>query len=198
MNLQQLRYVREVAANGLSVSKAAKALHTSQPGVSQQIRVREEELGINIFTREKNRLSGLTAHGRMIVERLNPALLDIDYVHAYAKSLRTDGKKELTIITSHTQARYVLPKVLEAFSRQHPDVRVDVKHGTATIRIRAVHTVKIYRKRIAHRRHEFGADSQRYSPSKCRRRHLTVMLDTDSSVVSRDSTQRKSAIYYLT
>ena len=131
MNLQQLRYVREVAANGLSVSKAAKALHTSQPGVSQQIRVREEELGINIFTREKNRLSGLTAHGRMIVARLNPALLDIDYVQAYAKSLRTDGKKELTIITSHTQARYVLPKVLEAFSRQHPDVRVDVKHGTA-------------------------------------------------------------------
>ena len=131
MNLQQLKYVREVATNGLSVSKAAKTLHTSQPGVSQQIRVLEEELGVNIFTREKNRLSGLTAHGRTIVERLNSALLDIDYVQAYAKSLRVDGKKQLTIITSHTQARYVLPKVLEAFSRQHPDVRVDVKHGTA-------------------------------------------------------------------
>ena len=131
MNLQQLRYVREVATNGLSVSRAAKSLHTSQPGVSQQIRLLEEELGVNIFTREKNRLSGLTAHGQMIVDRLNSALLDIDYVQAYAKSLRADGKKELTIITSHTQARYVLPKVLEAFSRQHPDVRVDVKHGTA-------------------------------------------------------------------
>ena len=131
MNLQQLKYVREVATNGLSVSKAAKTLHTSQPGVSQQIRVLEEELGVNIFTREKNRLSGLTAHGRTIVERLNSALLDIDYVQAYAKSLRVDGKKQLTIITSHTQARYVLPKVLETFSRQHPDVRVDVKHGTA-------------------------------------------------------------------
>lgn len=131
MNLQQLKYVREVATNGLSVSRAAKALHTSQPGVSQQIRVLEEELGVNIFTREKNRLSGLTAHGQMIVERLNSALSDIDYVHAYAKSLRADGKNELTIITSHTQARYVLPQVLEAFSKQHPDVRVDVKHGSA-------------------------------------------------------------------
>ena len=131
MNLQQLKYVREVATNGLSVSRAAKALHTSQPGVSQQIRALEEELGVNIFTREKNRLSGLTAHGQMIVERINSALSDIDYVHAYAKAQRTDSKNELTIITSHTQARYVLPKVLEAFSKQHPYVRVDVKHGSA-------------------------------------------------------------------
>lgn len=131
MNLQQLRYIREVATNGLSVSRAARSLHTSQPGVSQQIRLLEEELGANIFTREKNRLSGLTAHGRMIVERLNSALLDIDYVQAYAKSLRSGGRKELTIITSHTQARYVLPKVLAAFSKLHPGVRVDVKHGSA-------------------------------------------------------------------
>ena len=132
MNLQQLKYVREVATNGLSVSRAAKALHTSQPGVSQQIRLLEQELGVNIFMREKNRLSGLTAHGQMIVERLNSALSDIDYVRAYAKAQRADGKNELTIITSHTQARYVLPKVLEAFSKQHPHVRVDVKHGSAS------------------------------------------------------------------
>lgn len=132
MNLRQLEYVREVAANGLSVSKAAKALHTSQPGVSQQIRLLERELGITLFNREKNRLSGLTAHGQMIVERLGAALADIDYVQAYAKSLRTEGQNELTIITSHTQARYVLPKVLEAFSKRHPHVRVDVRHGSAS------------------------------------------------------------------
>ncbi len=131
MNLQQLRYVREVAANGLSVSRAAKALHTSQPGVSQQIRLLKEELGVNIFTREKNRLSGLTGHGQLIVERLNSALSDLDYVHAYAKALGTGGKQELIIITSHTQARYVLPTVLAAISRQHPTVRVDVRHGSS-------------------------------------------------------------------
>ena len=131
MNLQQLRYVREVAANGLSVSKAAKALHTSQPGVSQQIRLLEEELRVIIFTREKNRFSGLTVHGQVIVERLNSALEDIDYLHAYTRSLQNDAKNELTIITSHTQARYVLPKVLEAFSKEHPSVCVDVKHGSA-------------------------------------------------------------------
>ena len=131
MNLQQLRYVREVAGNGLSVSKAAKSLHTSQPGVSQQIRFLEEELGINIFVREKNRLSGLTPHGEAVLERLSSALSELDYVRAYAQALRKDGKKELTIITSHTQARYVLPTVLEAFSRQHPSVRVEVRQGGA-------------------------------------------------------------------
>jgi DNA-binding transcriptional LysR family regulator len=131
MNLQQLRYVREVAGNGLSVSKAAQALHTSQPGVSQQIRLLEAELGLTIFIRERNRLTGLTAHGEAIVARVNAALSDLDDVAAYARSLRSDGRRELTIITSHTQARYVLPKVLEAFARAHPGVRVDVKHGAA-------------------------------------------------------------------
>jgi LysR family transcriptional regulator, cys regulon transcriptional activator len=131
MNIQQLRYVREVAANGLSVSKAAKAMHTSQPGVSQQIRLLEEELGVTIFNRERNRLSGLTAHGKVILDRLNSALNDIDNVHAYARSLRPDNNQEITIITSHTQARYVLPQVLEAFSKMHPAVRVDVKQGNA-------------------------------------------------------------------
>ena len=131
MNLQQLRYVREIAGNGLSVSKAAKSLHTSQPGVSQQIRLLEEELGIKIFVRGKNCLSGLTPHGEAIIERVSSALSELDYVRAYAQALRKEGKKELTLITSHTQARYVLPTVLEAFSRQHPSVRVEVRHGGA-------------------------------------------------------------------
>ncbi len=92
MNLQQLRYVREVAGNGLSVSRAAKSLHTSQPGVSQQIRLLEEELGVAIFAREKNRLSGLTQPGQLIVERLNAALSEIDYVSAYTQTLRREEK----------------------------------------------------------------------------------------------------------
>ena len=131
MNLQQLRYVREVATNGLSVASAAKALHTSQPGVSQQIRLLEAELGARIFAREKNRLIGLTAEGQVIVERLGAALADIDYVHAYAKARRAKGKEEMAVITSHTQARYVLPKVLEAFSKLHAAVQVDVRHGSS-------------------------------------------------------------------
>ena len=130
MNLQQLRYVREVAANGLSVSAAAKALHTSQPGVSQQIRLFEEELGVGIFIREKNRLVGLTGQGQVIVERINAALADLDYVQAYAKAQNADRREEIVVITSHTQARYVLPKVLEAFARKHPGVQVDVRHGS--------------------------------------------------------------------
>lgn len=129
MNLRQLRYVREVAANGLSVSAAAKVLHTSQPGVSQQIRLLEEELGVGIFIREKNRLVGLTAQGQVIVERINAALADLDYLHAYARAQKADRREEIVVITSHTQARYVLPKVLEAFARRHPGVQVDVRHG---------------------------------------------------------------------
>lgn len=128
MNIQQLRYIREVARNGLSVSQAAKTLHTSQPGISQQIRSFEEELGLAVFVREKNRLTGITPHGQAIVERLNSALQDIDYVGDYARSLRNEAGNELIILTSHTQARYVLPDILKAYSRTHPAVRVEVRH----------------------------------------------------------------------
>ena len=78
MNLQQLRYLQEVAGNGLSISRAAAALNTSQPGVSQQIIALERELGVPIFVRDGRRLAGLTAHGEQIVARAKFALLDID------------------------------------------------------------------------------------------------------------------------
>jgi LysR family cys regulon transcriptional activator len=70
MNLRQLRYLKEVATNGFSVSKAAKALHTSQPGISQQIIALERELGMIIFVRDRKRLTGLTRHGEKIVARV--------------------------------------------------------------------------------------------------------------------------------
>ena len=131
MNLRQLRYVKEVAANGLSVSGAAKTLHTSQPGVSQQIRLLEDELGVRIFAREKNRLVGLTAEGSVIVERIAGAVADIDYTLAFARAKRADRHDEVVVITSHTQARYVLPKVLESFAASHPGVKVNVRHGNS-------------------------------------------------------------------
>jgi LysR family cys regulon transcriptional activator len=129
VNLQQLRYLRAVVANGFSVSRAAQAMHTSQPGVSQQIRLLEEELGTEIFVRDKNRLSGLTRHGQVIMDRLQSGLAELDYIKSYAKSIRAETASELLIVTSHTQARYTLPRVLEVFAKLYPKVRVDVRHG---------------------------------------------------------------------
>ena len=140
MNLQQLRYLRAVVASGFSVSRAAQAMHTSQPGVSQQIRLLEEELGAEIFVRDKSRLSGLTRHGQVIMDRLHSALAEIDYIKSYAKSIRAETPNELLIVTSHTQARYTLPRVLEAFAKLYPKVRVDVRHGGPADIVEALRT----------------------------------------------------------
>lgn len=129
MNLRQLQYVLEVSRNGLSVSKASRSLNTSQPGISQQIRGLEQELGLAIFTREKNRLTGLTPHGQAIVEHAEVALFNIDHITAVSKALTSRGRKELVIATTHTKARYLLPSVLKKFLAIHPNVSVSIRHG---------------------------------------------------------------------
>ena len=129
MNLQQLRYLQEVAGNGLSISRAAAALNTSQPGVSQQIIALERELGVPIFVRDGRRLAGLTAHGEQIVARAKSALLDIDFISKFANSVVTGGSTQLVIATTHTQARYVLPETLGQFARKYPNVRVTLEHA---------------------------------------------------------------------
>ncbi len=88
MNLRQLVYLREIATNGFSVSRAAKRLHTSQPGISQGILALERELGLMIFVRDKNRLSGLTDAGKHIFDRVESALFEIDHIRDFAKSAR--------------------------------------------------------------------------------------------------------------
>jgi LysR family cys regulon transcriptional activator len=129
MNLRQLAYLREVATNGYSVSAAAKRLHTSQPGISQQILALERELGMTIFVRERNRLVGLTKNGQEIVRRAGSALLDIEYIREFARSATVADSGPFVIATTHTQARYVLPEVLSLFARKYPKVRVTLQHG---------------------------------------------------------------------
>lgn len=129
MNLQQLRYVREVATNGLSISKAAIALNTSQPGISQQIIALERELGLPIFVRDKKRLVSLTKHGAEIVARAESALIDIDYIGKFANTVAKTDSGQLVIATSHTQARYVLPETLRRFSGSYPKIKVTLEHG---------------------------------------------------------------------
>ncbi len=128
MNLRQLQYVREIARNGLSISKAAKLLNTSQPGVSQQVIALEQELGVAIFLRDKNRLTGITARGQGVLEHAEAALFNVDCVYSISKAAERKNRSQLTITTSHTQARYLMPQALRRFAEAYPDMHLTVRH----------------------------------------------------------------------
>lgn len=130
MNLQQLRYVAEVARRGLNVSDAAAALHTSQPGVSKQIRALEEELGVDLFVRQGRRFAAVTEAGREILGIIDRILGGIDSLRAVGEEYAQSGKGSLTVAVTHTQARYALPKVVTEFKRRFPGVRLKLLQGS--------------------------------------------------------------------
>ena len=130
MKLQQLKYVREVARRGLSISAAAQALHASQPGVSNQIQLLEDELGLLIFERHGKRLSGVTAIGEAVIAMAERVLQEVDNLREQAADSRHEKKGTLSIGTTHTQARYALPPAIKAFSQQYPDVHLNMVQGT--------------------------------------------------------------------
>lgn len=130
MKLQQLKYVREVARRGLSISAAAQALHASQPGVSNQIQLLEDELGLLIFERHGKRLSAITPIGESVIAMAERVLQEVDNLREQAADRRHDKKGTLSIGTTHTQARYALPKAIKAFSEKYPDVHLNMVQGT--------------------------------------------------------------------
>ena len=132
MNLQQIRYVLEVARRGLNISDAALAMYTSQPGVSKQIRVLEDELGVEIFVRQGKRLTGITAPGREVLKIAERMLHDVDNLRSVGAEFSNETAGRLSIATTHTQARYALPPVIERFMRAHPGVRVSLHQGNPT------------------------------------------------------------------
>ena len=132
MNLQQLRYVHEVARSGLNVSEAAAALHTSQPGVSKQIRLLEEELGVEVFVRQGKRLTAVTDPGREVLKIAERLLRDLDNLRSVGKEFGAEESGTLTLATTHTQARYVLPPIIGGFMQRHPNVRVSLRQGSPT------------------------------------------------------------------
>jgi LysR family cys regulon transcriptional activator len=129
MNLQQLRYVSEVTRQNLNVSGAAEALHTSQPGVSKQIRALEEELGIAIFVRQGRRFTALTDAGREIVAAADRILAEISNLKAVGEEFAHHAKGSLAVGVTHTQARYALPPVVTAFKKRFPDVKLKLLQG---------------------------------------------------------------------
>jgi LysR family cys regulon transcriptional activator len=130
MKLQQLRYFCEVARQGLSISDAAAALHTSQPGISKQLKLLEDELGIALFTRNRNRVIELTPAGSALLVVAQRMLDDGAALLGMARDFRNDKSGSLTVVTTHTQARYALPAVVKAFSARYPAVRLNVRQGT--------------------------------------------------------------------
>ena len=129
MNIQQLRYVSEVTRQNLNVSEAAEALHTSQPGVSKQIRALEEELGISIFVRQGRRFTALTDAGREIVAAADRILGEISNLRSVGEEFAHHAKGSLAVGVTHTQARYALPPVVTAFKKRFPDVKLKLLQG---------------------------------------------------------------------
>ena len=132
MKLQQLRFVSEVARRELSVSAAAEALFTSQPGISKQIKALEDELGIDIFVRNGKRLVGVTEPGRAVLAIAERLLAEAANLKRAGEEFSNEKLGTLTIATTHTQARYALPKAVAAFKRRYPDVQIVIHQGNPT------------------------------------------------------------------
>jgi LysR family cys regulon transcriptional activator len=130
MKLRQLRYIHEVSRRGLNVTAASLALYTSQPGVSKQIRVLEEELGVDIFERSGKHLTQVTPAGRRILEYTERVLNEIDNIARIAGEYRDTDAGDLSIATTHTQARYALPPVVTGFTARYPKVSLHLHQGS--------------------------------------------------------------------
>jgi LysR family cys regulon transcriptional activator len=124
-----LKYVSEVAKRGLNVSEAAAALHTSQPGVSKQIRGLEEELGTEIFVRQGKRFAAITDAGREIVAAIDRILAEVANLKSVGEEFAHHAKGSLSVGVTHTQARYALPPVVTAFKKRFPDVKLKLLQG---------------------------------------------------------------------
>ena len=132
MKLQQLRFAVEVAKQGLNVSTAAEALHTSQPGVSKQIRLLEEELGVEIFERHGKRVVAITEPGRAVLSIAERILSEAANLKRAGEEYANEASGSLRIATTHTQARYALPKAVAAFKQRYPGVKLSIQQGNPT------------------------------------------------------------------
>lgn len=129
MNFQQLRSIRETARRGYNLTEVANVLFTSQPGVSRQIRELEEELGVDIFERNGKRLTGLTEPGKGILQIIERLLIEGENLQRASQEYAGKSSGTLTVATTHTQARYVLPQVVQAFRSNFPEVRIALQQS---------------------------------------------------------------------
>ncbi|MEH6571105.1 MAG: HTH-type transcriptional regulator CysB [Halioglobus sp.] len=130
MKLQQLRYIWEVAHHELNVSATAQSLYTSQPGISKQIRLLEDELGVEVFSRSGKHLTHITPAGEAILKTAGEVLRKVESIKQVAQEYSNEKKGSLSLATTHTQARYALPSTISAFIDRYPDVSLHMHQGT--------------------------------------------------------------------
>lgn len=132
MKLQQLRYIVEIQRQGLNVSEAAESLYTSQPGISKQVKLLEDELGIAIFERSGKRFTAITEPGKVVLGIAERILRESDNLKRAAAEYATGDSGRLVLAATHTQARYALPVVVRDFVAQHPSVKLEMHQGSPT------------------------------------------------------------------
>ncbi len=129
MNFQQLRFVREAVRQNMNLTEVANVLYTSQSGVSKQIKDLEDELGVDIFIRRGKRLTGLTEPGKAVHQLIERMLLDAENLRRVARQYADQDNGHLVVATTHTQARYALPKVIRQFTEVFPKVHLALRQG---------------------------------------------------------------------
>ena len=132
MNLQQLRYLNEIVQHELNISEAAASLYTSQPGVSKQIKLLEQELGFDIFIRSGKRITAISEPGKTVLQIARRILHDTHNLKQVGEDFHSQDSGTLTIATTHTQARYALPAIVKQFIRQYPKVKLSLHQGSPT------------------------------------------------------------------
>lgn len=131
MTLKQLKYLVGIADSGLNITSAAERLFTSQPGISKQLKQLEAELGVQLFTRKGKSLAAITPAGRDVIARARKILREVDNISSLASDLTAEQEGTLSIATTHTQARYVLPDVIREFRQRYPNVDLNLHQGTS-------------------------------------------------------------------
>ena len=131
MTLQQLKYLLAIADSGLNITAAAERLYTSQPGISKQLKLLEQELGVQLFTRKGKSLVAITPAGRDVIARARKIMREVQNIRSLAREMSGEQEGTLSIATTHTQARYVLPEVIRAFRERYPKVNLELHQGTS-------------------------------------------------------------------
>ena len=131
MKLQQLKYLLAIVDNGLNITAAAERMYTSQPGVSKQLKLLEEELGMQLFTRKGKSLGSITTAGHQVIERARIIMREAENIRSLASDYYQEEEGSLSIATTHTQARYVLPEIVAEFRKRFPKVGLNLHQGTS-------------------------------------------------------------------
>ncbi len=131
MTLQQLKYLVAIADSGMNITAAAERLYTSQPGISKQLKLLEQELGVQLFTRKCKSLSAITPAGRDVIARARRIMREAENIRNLASDLSGEQEGTLSIATTHTQARHVLPDTIKEFRERYPKINLELHQGTS-------------------------------------------------------------------